>query len=108
MSEISDKDRAILEALEAQRNEQMSTLRDGYREVMRFHARIYQAHRQLCAEAWQECMEAWAHRCQVWEMYATLLGKEVEDLTDEELMQAIIQARPAWPEEDDEQDLSDQ
>lgn len=109
MIELSENDRAIMEALEAQREEQITTLRDGYRAVARFHAQLYQANRQLLAEAWRETMEAWAHRDQVWEMYAILLGKELDDLTDEELTQAIVQARPAWPwESEDEEDLSDQ
>lgn len=106
MTEMSEKDRAIMESLETQREEQITTLRDGYRAVAKFHAQVYQANRQLLAEAWRESMEAWAHRDQVWGMYAILLGKEVEDLTDEELMKGLLQARPAWPwdQENDEQD----
>lgn len=110
MTELSEKDRAIMEALEGQREEQITTLRDGYRAVAKFHGQVYQANRQLLAEAWRETMQAWAHRDQVWQMYAILLGKEVEGLTDEELTQAIVQARPAWPweGENDEQNLPDQ
>lgn len=109
-TDISEKDQAILDGLQAQREEQITFLRDGYRAVARFLARLYQANRQLLAEAWRECMDAWAHRYEVWEQYAALLGKDsVEELTDEELMQALLDVRPAWPtEEEDEQDLSHQ
>lgn len=107
MTEMSEKDRAIMEALEAQREEQITTLRDGYRAVAKFHAQVYQANRQLLAEAWRESMEAWAHRDQVWEMYAILLGKEVEDLTDDELMKGVLQARPAWPWDQEKEAVAD-
>jgi len=94
---MSNKDQIILDALERQRKQQMETLRNGYRAVAKFHAQMYQATRQLLNEDWAQVMGAFAGRDEIWTQYAVLLDKSVDDLTDEERIRALIEARPTWP-----------
>jgi len=100
---MSNEDQIILDALERQRKQQMETLRNGYRAMARFHAKMYQAMRQLLEQEWTQVMGAFAGRDQIWPAYRASIGKEsADDLTGEERIRALIEARPTWPWEQPE------